>query len=123
MLVLWFTWVLYYLGSDRPAFKYLNKYVVMEIAHRWHDVGTELLETGEEAKLRVMLDKYGSNSKEASKEMLLLWLDGHYASWNQLIEALKLTHIGLYNKGCKLEEMLSNGGMYVCMYACMNVYV
>ena len=85
----------------------------MEIAHLWHDVGTELLEIGEEAKLRVMLDKYSSNSKEASKAMLLLWLDGqHDASWNQLIKVLKFKHIGLYNVAHKLGKMLSNGGMH-----------
>ena len=35
-------------GCDRPALKFLNKYVKEEASTRWHDLGLELLEPEDE---------------------------------------------------------------------------
>ena len=95
-------------GSDRPAMKYLNRHVAVEIACKWYDVGIELMNTEDEQLLNTMRAQHGSNSIEGSKEMLREWLQRKPdASWIQLIAALKVSSIGLNERARNLERLLS----------------
>ena len=51
--------------------------------------------------------------------MLDLWIDKQpYASWNQLIDALRSPGVEMINVASKIEGMLieSNGGMAISVY-------
>ena len=103
-----------YLGSDRPALKYLNRHVVKRIAAKWYDIGLELMEIEDQENLTTMKVQYAASIVEGSNQMLRFWLDRQpHASWNQLIEALKANHIGFYSLAVDIERMLYPEGMYV----------
>ena len=96
------------IGCDRPALKYLNKYVRKEVSSKWHDLGLQLLEPEDEASLNEIKHNSHNNVAECCKEMFQLWLEKcPDASWNQLIESLKEPSVGLNHLASKLEQMLT----------------
>ena len=55
-----------------------------------------------------------SDDKERAKEMLTVWLDRKPdASWNDLLNALKLSHIGLNTIALKIKRLLLSQSMFV----------
>ena len=100
-----------YVGSDRPALKYLNRHVVIPIAPKWHDVGLELMEVEDEKELD-QIKAEGSDNKENTKRVLKLWLDKNpHASWNDLILVLRIPTIGLRTTALEIEGMLLSESM------------
>ena len=117
-----------YVGTDRPALKYLNKYVKADIATEWHDIGVELLDVEDEAVLNVIKNNYPGDVNKCAAEMLQLWLARKAdASWGQLLEALREPNIKLNALAVKIESMLSEGMCsYVkiqCIHICVYVYL
>ena len=103
-----------YVGTDRPALKYLNKYVKAVIATEWHDIGVELLDESDEAMLNVIKKNFPGDINKCAAEMLQLWLDRQpEASWGQLLETLREPNIKLNVLAAKIESMLSEG---MCIY-------
>jgi len=103
--------ILIYVGSDRPAVKYLHRHV-QAIAGSWYDIGIELMETEDEDSLNTLRDQHGPNTVVGAKEMLRFWLRRQpHASWNQLISVLRLPHIGLDSKALEIENLLLPEGM------------
>ena len=101
-----------FIGTDRPALKYLNRHVRTDIATVWYDIGMELLDPRDEQELYVIKN---SSSKDMVKctEMFELWLRRKpNASWNSLIEAFRAPGIELGTLASKIESMLSKG-MYI----------
>ena len=99
-----------YVGTDRPALKYLNKYVRADIATKWHDIGVELLDIDDEPKLNAIKNNYPKDVDTCTAEMLQLWLDSKpKASWGRLLEALREPNIKLKALAEKIEGMLSKG--------------
>ena len=93
------------IGCDRPALKYLNKYVRNEASTKWHDLGLELLEPKDEGKLNEIQRNCEKDVGECCKKMLQLWLERYpYATWNQLIQALR--DVGLSQLATKIAGML-----------------
>ena len=102
-----------YIGSERPALKYLNRHVVIPIASKWHDVGLELMDIEDETELDLIKTEDAGN-KERTRKMLKLWCDKKTdASWNNLINVLKNPVIGLYPLALQIEGMLLPESMYV----------
>ena len=100
------------IGSDCPALKYLNRYVVPHITSIWHDLGLELMEVKDEQELGV-IEAEGLENKESTKRMLKLWREKKIdASWNTLIKALRNPVIGLYPLALQLEGKLLPDRMY-----------
>jgi len=94
------------IGSQRPARKYL-KDVRSLFAKNWYDVGLELLEPEDENKLDEIQTNKGGNVSECCTDMLHLWLQKQpYATWNQLIDALKSPGVEMFDVASKIEGML-----------------
>ena len=99
-----------FVGTDRPALKYLNKYVKADIAAEWHDIGVELLDVDDEPVLNTIKNNYPGDINKCTTEMLQLWLARKAeASWNRLIEVLREPNIKLNALAVKIEGMLSKG--------------
>ena len=110
----------YTVGSDRPAFKYLNRYVVIYVASKWYDVGLELMEIEDEFELDAL--KAEQNDIECAKKMLKCWLEKKpNASWNDLIEVFRAPHIGLHTLAFEIEGKLSES-MYTVTLSLLIKY-
>ena len=102
-----------HVGTDRPALKYLNKYIKADIATEWHDIGVELLDVEDEPVLNVIKNNYPGDVNKCTAEMLQLWLARKpEASWNQLIEVFREPNIKLNSLAVKIDKMLSKGISY-----------
>ena len=111
-----------HIGCDRPALKLLNKHVRKEVSTKWHDLGLELLEQEDEAKLNEIKSNNSSDVSECCKEMFQLWLmKCTNATWNQLIQALK--EVDLNNLATSIEGMLMPTDEIVCANAGVYMYV
>ena len=98
--------IIYYIGSDCPAFKNL-RFVRDLIADRWYDIGLELLEQKDERAVNIIKKNNAGNITECCMEMLELWLNKQSnATWNQLIETLKAPGIELNSAASQIEGML-----------------
>lgn len=96
-------------GTDHPALKFLNKFRD-EIATKWHDIGVELLDIGDESALNGIKANHPGDINKCAAEMLQLWLDRKTdASWNRLIEVLRKPNIKLNVLAKKIEDLLSKG--------------
>ena len=101
-------------GTDRPALKYLNKYVKADIAAEWHDIGVELLDVEDEPALNTIKNNHPGDVNKCTAEMLQLWLARKpEASWDQLLEAFREPNIKLNALAVRIEGMLSEG---MCRY-------
>ena len=99
-----------YVGTDRPALKYLYRYVKDDIANDWFEIGVELFDVGDEVVLKTIKKNYPGDANKCASEMLQLWLDRKLeASWNQLLKALREPSIKLNTLATKIEKMLSKG--------------
>ena len=100
-------------GSDRPASRYLQRYVVISVASKWHDIGLELMDISDEHELDALeVEPSLKDDTERAKKMFKRWLEKKpYASWNDLIEVLKLSHIGLCTLAYDIEGKLLSESM------------
>ena len=97
--------MIFTIGSDRPALKYLNKYVRNEASTKWHDLGLELMEPEDEGSLNETQRNSEKDVGECCKKMFQLWLERYpSATWNQLIQALR--DVGLSHLATKIASML-----------------
>ena len=102
------------IGSDRPALKYLHRYVRNEVLDRWHDLGLELLEPEDKMTLDQIQHDYDKDLCERCTTMFELWLRKYpHATWHQLIQALR--EVGLEHVALKIDGMLTTttGGRYL----------
>ena len=99
-----------YVGTDRPALKYLYAHVIGNIANDWYDIGVALLDPGDEVVLDTINKNHPGDAEECAAEMLKLWLCRKpEASWDLLLEALKELNIKLNTLAVKIEKMLTKG--------------
>ena len=97
--------ICYIIDHDRPALKYLNKYVKEEASIKWHDLGLELLEPEDEGKLNEIQYNSHRDASECCKQMFQFWLDKcPDATWEHLIKALRV--VGLTELATKIDGML-----------------
>ena len=107
-------------GNECPEQRYLNRYVIKEVAAAcayqpdvWRDLGIELLGKDGVAELDVIKANNTDDVTKCCSKMLSLWLQQQTeASWNQLIEALeqvKLNRIAKeIKKGLKLPTEMAD---------------
>ena len=119
------------IGSDHPYAKYLRR-VRSLFTEKWFDVGSELLEPGDERQLKIIKSNNKLSLDESCAEMLDLWIEKQPdASWDQLIEALSAPGIEMYSVASKIKSMLIKGNafsfkciIYVwCHYSCILIVV
>ena len=78
-------------GIDKPTIRLLHNHVRDVIAPRWYDLGMELLNEEQCAKLNIIKENYPQGVEKCCTEMFKLWLRVDVeASWNKLITALKM---------------------------------
>ena len=97
----------FFIGTDRPKFKFLNHYVIHGIAPYWFNIGLHLLDKQYAAKLDEVKANYSQDLGQCAIEMLQLWLQVKVdADWNQLIQTLKQPGIDLIYFASRIENML-----------------
>ena len=80
----------------------------------WFDVGLELTEAEKEDELRLEAIRTEPTDKQRTTKMLQFWLEkNHEASWNDLIETLKIPNIGLHTTAHEIERTLLPESMYL----------
>ena len=105
-----------YIGSDRPALKYLFKHVKAGIANKWYEIGVELFDHEDVAVLDVIKENHPGDVDKCTAEMLNSWLNRKCeASWNLLLTALREPHIKLKPLASAINALLLQG-MYVYKY-------
>ena len=82
-----YIYIYIYIAVSKPTTKQLKRYVIPKVAHKWHNLGLELLDDGEEAR---SLSLYTGGSQKRCLEMLRDWLNRNpKANWYQLVAALE----------------------------------
>ena len=96
-----------FIGHQKPSLRYLNRYVRGVVGLKWHDLGTELLDSDDIGNLDTIEADHPSDHNQCCVKMFKLWLRKQpSASWNQLIEALRQPEIELHTLATKIEQML-----------------
>ena len=81
------------IGSDQPKISELCKYVKVEVAPQWYDLGVQLLNEEQVKKLNVMQSDHPGDSEKCCTALFNHWLQvDTTASWDKLMMAL--IHIG-----------------------------
>ena len=90
-------------GSERPSLKDLHDHVVSQVAHKWKDLGVQLLKSDQQNELSIIAADYPGNCRECCKRVFEIWLNTTAdATWDQLIAALEsvgLNHFASELKG------------------------
>jgi len=98
---------LYYLahlGNDRPLIKDLHDHVVLKVAHKWKDLGVQLLRPDQQERLDIIKSDHSQDSVECCKCVFKKWLDSNDdATWNQLTTALRSPSVELHNLATQIE--------------------
>ena len=101
---------LFFIGTDRPAWKYLNRHVREKITGKLHDIGVELLDDEDEPALNTIKTNHPGDAEECTAKMLRLWLERKSdANWIQLIQALRMPIIRLEALASEIEDLLIKG--------------
>ena len=94
-------------GSDRPSLKNLNDHVVNNVAHKWRDLGEQLLQPDQETMLDIIEADQPSDVVSCCKRFFKKWRDTTTnATWDQLIQALRSPSVQLVYLADQLQQML-----------------
>ena len=96
--------------SSKPSLKKLQQLeVITAVGNKWYELGIELLDDNQ----LTQLDVIKNNNNEVTgrcAEMFQFWLRSHSTvTWQDLIEALKLPRVRLYDVAAMVEKQCSNG--------------
>ena len=95
-------------GYDRPLLKNLHDHVVQKVAHKWRDLGVQLLRPDQQEALSIIELDHPHNAVECCKCVLNKWLDTTTdATWNQLISALRSPTVQLDYLANQIEKTMS----------------
>lgn len=98
------------IGSDRPSLKDLYDHVLINVAGKWRDLGVQLLRPDQERMLDIIAADHPRDVVSCCKCVFKKWLElttADYATWNQLIKALRSPSIQLDDLASQLEQMLN----------------
>ena len=95
-------------GSTRPFLKDLHGRVVSLVAHKWKDLGVQLLGQDQQNELNIIAADCPGDSRECCKRVFEIWLNttADNATWDQLIAALR--SVGLNYFASELNESMRN---------------
>ena len=94
-------------GSDRPSLKDLYDHVVNKIAHKWRNLGVQLLRPDQENVLNIIEAVHPHDDVSCCKRLLEKWLETTTdATWNELIRALMSPSVQLISFAIDLERMM-----------------
>ena len=96
------------IGSERPSLRDLHHDVTMKAAHKWRDLGIQLLEYDPIRTLDMIAANYPHDVVSCCRHVFQRWLEtSANASWNQLIRALRSPSVQLDPLADQLEQMMS----------------
>ena len=95
------------IGSDRPSPRDLYNHVVNKVAHKWRDLGMELLRSDLENELNIIAENHPRDAATCCKCVLEKWLATTInATWNELLKALRTPSVQLDSFANQLEQIL-----------------
>lgn len=78
---------------------------VPDLAHKWKDIGIQLLNQRYQSTLEVIEINHKHDAAECCKKMIDKWLDtDKEANWNRLIKALKKASVSLITLADKIKR-------------------
>ena len=90
--------------------KYLYRHIIPHVAHKWYDIGLELLGYEHQVGLKIIKANHPTDDESCANNMLTLWLETTVdADWNQLLEIFRQPHINLQSLASRIENMLLKG--------------
>ena len=99
-----------YIGNYRPLLRDLYDHVVNDVADKWKDLGVQLLRSDQEKVLDIIAADHPHDVVSCCKCVFKKWLEpttADYATWNQLIKALRSPNIQLDSLASQLEQMIN----------------
>ena len=85
------------MGSKRPSLKDLHDHVVSQVAHKWKDLGVQLLRRDQQNELNIVEADYQCNSRKCCNYVFEIWLNTTTcATWDLLIAALKSVDLNYF---------------------------
>ncbi|XP_065907923.1 uncharacterized protein [Dysidea avara] len=95
-------------GSDCPTLRLLHRFK-KEISKNWFDLGVELINDSAN-ELNNLQENHPKDAEKCCSKMFQLWLKKcSEATWNQLIKALRVPGIEMFELANKIESMLLMG--------------
>ena len=83
------------IGDKKPDIQLLNKFVRPKAAHKWKDLGAQLMISMD--RLEVIEVNYPRDPKACCTEMFSAWLISDIeVSWAKLVDALKAPDVELH---------------------------
>ena len=81
--------------------------MVNEIAHKWRDLGVQLLRPDQENLFNIIAADHPHDVVSCCKRLLKKWLETTTdATWNELIRALRSPSVQLVSFAEQLEQMM-----------------
>ena len=92
--------ILIIIGNSRPTIKELQSSgIITKTTTKWYELGIALLNDDKSTQLKIIESSY-LKATRCCTEMFMYWLESHpYATWYQLIDALK-------SPGVELNDVL-----------------
>ena len=105
--------------TDCPSLRHLHRFK-KEISKNWFDLGVELINDSVN-ELNNIQEDFPKDAEKCCSKMFQLWLKkSNSATWNHLIEALRVPNIEMFELANKIESMLFLG-MYICQCLIMSI--
>ena len=95
------------IGNTRLNIKELQSSgITTETAPKWYELGIALLDDDQSTQLQIINSSYTEATRRCT-EMFIYWLQSHpYATWYQLIDALKSQGVELNNVARMVEMFI-----------------
>jgi len=101
------------LGSNRPALRDLDNFVVPRASPKWYSLGLQLFDPRDEGVLNSMRSETNKRPEEHCRKVFNHWLQTkRNATWNKLIKCLKSQAVSLPSVASDVENMLDNRVSY-----------
>ena len=96
------------IGSERPSLRDLYRHVTIKAAHKWRDLGIQLLKYDPIRTSDMIAADNPHDVVSCCEHVFQRWLETSAdASWNQLIIALRSPTVQLDSFADELEQMMS----------------
>ena len=94
--------------NSKPTKNELLDHVVPHVTPQWYVLGLKLLKKEQESQLDIIKSNHPGDNQMCCMEMFWYWLSTNTdASWQQLIEALRLPIVKLSAVAADIEKMLT----------------
>ena len=99
--------VLMYTADSKPSLKLLQRLLISKVASKWHQLGVELFDAGEEHKLENIESSHKNDVNKCCFEMFRMWLKRANPTWEQIVTALESPGIDLASVAGDLKKQFT----------------